>query len=189
MPNHVTNKLIVRGDATRVAAFLAQSAYASPTKKFSFRGFIPPPNHPDYDTGGCSHPHAYRDGEHEPNPNCWYVWNRLHWGTKWDCYDVKVSLQGEGLAEVRFDTAWSPPRPVVLKIAETFYDLDIDHTWMDEDTHGAGGGFLKFRGGKVVARRERINDPLDPDFGPLASDLKDWKPEDDDAEDDAEDEE
>lgn len=214
MPNHITNKLVVRGPIARVEALLKQGKVTintparqnfigededakTETVDFSLRGFIPPPSSdPDYTSGGCSHSHhGVPFGQSDPNPNCWYVWNRLNWGTKWDCYDVVVKHGSDDVldkltqqlgdepineATIRFDTAWSPPMPVIKKIVELYPDLEIDFTFMDEDSTGSGGGRITYRNGKEVEAKTGLNDPNDHEFLVIAKDLKgfdydEWK--------------
>ena len=54
-----------------------------------------------------------------------YKWRVEHWGTKWPAFHVDIEepvpMYG-GTVEVvfHFDTAWSPPTPVIAKAAERF---------------------------------------------------------------------
>jgi hypothetical protein len=215
MPNHVTNKIVARGPLSRVEALLAQARVTvhSPgsevarmtipakTEKldlteeldFSLRGFVPPPDHPDYGAGGCSHRHGFTGSEGDEHPNCWYVWNRKNWGTKWDCYDVRIEQDTETVLEsmarldaaeqyggtvIYFDTAWCPPGPVIEKIVELYPDLEIEFTFMDEDMTGGGGGRWVYRQGAQVEGRDGINDRADPEFVRIATDLKGYDPAD-----------
>lgn len=57
--------------------------------------------------------------------NDWYNWDCGNWGTKWDLADDDVDLSEldecieEGVQfDICFDTAWSPPEPVLYKMAE-----------------------------------------------------------------------
>lgn len=59
-------------------------------------------------------------------PN-WYRWCLEHWNTKWNALNITV----EG-AEIRFDTAWAAPLPVIARLADEFPDLRIEHYWADE---------------------------------------------------------
>ena len=45
----------------------------------------------------------------------WYDWRVENWGTKWDGYDGRISDDGSTFT---FDTAWSPPLPIIKKLAE-----------------------------------------------------------------------
>lgn len=216
MPNHVTNQIMITGPESRVREFFKQGNVEGDDRDFSFKGFVPPPDHPDYDTGGCSHQHpspgmaafvkaqfgvdmdpnhpllvaASRPDEH---PNCWYVWNRENWGTKWDCYDIKVGAEhtildrlasagSELVSEVvRFDTAWSPPIPVFDAMIAAYPDCEFRFRWMDEDMMGHGGGHIVVKNGEVVEQVEAVNDPTDPEHGKLwweiARDLHDYTQE------------
>jgi len=65
----------------------------------------------------------------------WYDWNVKYWGTKWDCYDVNVSdpwESGDGRLSVQlnFNTAWSLPQPVILKLVDMGFS--IEGAWFDE---------------------------------------------------------
>jgi hypothetical protein len=43
----------------------------------------------------------------------WYDWSVANWGTKWNSYE---NYMGED--SISFQTAWSPPIPVIVKLAE-----------------------------------------------------------------------
>lgn len=207
MPNHVTNEIRIIGTEERVAAFFHQAKQTVEEmdfqgkrglveREFSFCGFVPPPEHPDYTSGGCSHSHLEFRGDKahlDPNPNCWYAWNPDNWGTKWDAYDVKVggpntildrlARSGVGLVEevVQFDTAWSPPFPVFEKITKLYPDCRFEFSWMDEDMRGGGGGFASANHGVLGKVTDRIDDPDDPETGAkwwqLATNLMGYSPE------------
>lgn len=195
MPNHVTNKLVVEGPLSLVEALLAQGAVVDKDGEkaaFSLRGFVPPPDHPDYTAGSCGHPHGFAGEPNDPHANCWYPWNIKNWGTKWDCYDVVVKKEAEtvldtmsrlgseqrGRASIYFDTAWSPPFPVIAKIVELYPGLEIEFTHMDEDMFGAGGGRMSFIDGELVEERDGIRSKDDPEFLQIAGDLKGFDPAD-----------
>lgn len=191
MPNHVTSEIKITGPSERVAEFFNQARKTETQtdfhgnkkeviNEFNFGGFIPPPDHPDYTSGGCSHSHfEYRgDRSHlDPNPNCWYAWNVENWGTKWGSYDVKVGgshtildrLVADGVTTevVKFDTAWSPPFPVFDKIVELYPDCKFVFRWLDEDSQGSGGGMATAENGEMGEVLSRINDPDDPETGKL----------------------
>lgn len=220
MPNYVTNEIKIIGPETRVAEFFKQAkatvtsedfttkALTTEEVEFSFRGFVPPPDHPDYNTDGCSHRHPSPGmaeyikkqfgvdmptdhpmlkgiNDVDEHPNCWYVWNKENWGTKWDAGDVKIGGEhtildrlaraGSEVVEevVQFDTAWSPPFPVFNKITELYPDCRFVFRWIDEDMQGHGGGQIDTKDGKLI---DEVNDPDDPETGKLwwqlARDLK-----------------
>jgi hypothetical protein len=43
----------------------------------------------------------------------WYDWCTQNWGTKWNSYSNHIQDNG-----VSFDTAWAPPIPVIVELAE-----------------------------------------------------------------------
>lgn len=49
-----------------------------------------------------------------------YEWRYKNWGTKWNAYRVEIVLREEYQAIIKFETAWSPPFPVIAKLAEMF---------------------------------------------------------------------
>ena len=46
----------------------------------------------------------------------WYDWRVQNWGTKWDGYDGRFNC--DDFSSFTFDTAWSPPLPIIKKLAE-----------------------------------------------------------------------
>ena len=45
----------------------------------------------------------------------WYDWRVKNWGTKWDGGDGRFN---DDQTAFTFDTAWSPPLPIIKKLAE-----------------------------------------------------------------------
>ena len=45
----------------------------------------------------------------------WYNWRVENWGTKWEGYDGGISDDGSTFT---FDTAWSPPLPIIKELAK-----------------------------------------------------------------------
>lgn len=61
----------------------------------------------------------------------WYEWSIKYWGTKWNSYEVMVIKDGQySEILVKFETAWSPPLPVIKKIADKGFRVRL--TWKDE---------------------------------------------------------
>lgn len=48
-----------------------------------------------------------------------------------------------------FETDWSNPEPVMLKLSEMYPEATIEHWWADEDM-GRNDGYRVYRGGKIV---------------------------------------
>jgi hypothetical protein len=72
----------------------------------------------------------------------WYSWACDNWGTKWNAYDFAEYADGA----ISFETAWSAPLPVLLKLSEMFPDVQIHHRYADEDI-GSNYGELIFLAG------------------------------------------
>lgn len=54
-----------------------------------------------------------------------YEWCYENWGTKWPARDTRVDRAFSHKVEYTFDTAWSPPVPVILELATRFPDVNI----------------------------------------------------------------
>ncbi len=75
----------------------------------------------------------------------WYDWCCDCWGTKWNSYEN----EREDEDTISFETAWSNPQPVMLKLSEMYPDATIEHWWADEDM-GSNDGYRVYRGGQIV---------------------------------------
>ncbi len=62
----------------------------------------------------------------------WYDWSIEHWGTKWNAYSAVAGKLDDQAAVVCFETAWSPPMPVLDALAAKFPTADIRLIWCDE---------------------------------------------------------
>jgi Ferredoxin-like domain in Api92-like protein len=62
----------------------------------------------------------------------WYDWANMNWGTKWNASEFKVIREEPGRYECRFETAWRPPEPVYVKLAEIFPNLCFEITGWDD---------------------------------------------------------
>ena len=112
MPNHVTNSLLA--PAHVIDALLDEDGH------IDFNLIVPQPE--NIETGGCN-------GEHAPDVICWYTWNTIKWGTKWNGYETdRVSDE-----LLTFETAWSTPIPVFEALAAKFPDEEFSVKWADEN--------------------------------------------------------
>lgn len=73
----------------------------------------------------------------------WYDWCCSNWGTKWNACQCERSEDS-----IDFETAWSWPEPVMLKLAElcSKYGIRFEGKWADEDC-GSNTGYFYFDGG------------------------------------------
>jgi hypothetical protein len=83
----------------------------------------------------------------------WYEWSCAEWGTKWNACSVEregpaKACLDEWVAKYTFETAWSPPIPVIKRAGELFPSLDFDLRYFER---GVGfNGLLLIRQGTVT---------------------------------------
>jgi hypothetical protein len=117
MPNHVTNKVTFAADqADRVFAVVIRD------DGFDFNTLVPQP--PNMYHGDLS---SEDDKDFKVN---WSNWNRENWGTKWGAYQCSHGIENDR-AFVKFDTAWSPPYPVMAAFCNRF-QIPFEHRYFDE---------------------------------------------------------
>ena len=67
----------------------------------------------------------------------WYDWRVSNWGTKWNaCYCY--IRHSDGLLEISFETAWSPPTGVYRAICAAYPDLELVGKYIEEGMCYAG---------------------------------------------------
>lgn len=59
----------------------------------------------------------------------WYGWQNANWGTKWNAYDQNEI--GEDCIE--FNTAWSTPYELMIKLSALFPEVEFQVEYADED--------------------------------------------------------
>ncbi len=79
----------------------------------------------------------------------WYDWQCDNWGTKWNAYEV---THFDNVIE--FQTAWSTPYPIFVKLSKLFPDVLISVRYSDED-FGYNVGEFDLRNGEEV----KVNQP------------------------------
>ena len=145
MPNWCENDLTVEGPKEVIEEFLRFAAGENPPddgeSRFDFNQFIRYPEEfqklddaakawlkehegrPDYDWRKCP-----KDGFNSGG----YEWRIANWGTKWPAFHVEMEgptteCDGKTVEVVfHFDTAWSPPLPVIKNAAERYPALSFD---------------------------------------------------------------
>lgn len=104
-----------------------------------------------YKRGRFNSNKMYNDGRQYVNNymkygcTTWYDWCCNNWGTKWNAY----SNEQEDEDTISFETAWSNPEPVMLKLSEMYPEAIIEHWWADEDM-GSNDGYRVYQGGKII---------------------------------------
>jgi hypothetical protein len=81
----------------------------------------------------------------------WYAWSCEHWGTKWNAYEQskgEMIPTNSGIVKItlEFQTAWSPPYPVIVELAKRYPNIRMELKWADEDW-GSNVGKCDFASG------------------------------------------
>lgn len=72
----------------------------------------------------------------------WREWCIANWGTKWNAYSVHEPEFRSDRAILRFDTAWSPAIPIMIRLSERFPSV-LTLRYFDEGWNFAGEDFFK----------------------------------------------
>ena len=168
MPNWCENDLRVEGPKEVLEEFLR---FAAGESRFDFNRFIPYPE----EFRRRDEIAAAWDRKHETQPYDWrlrpkdgfnsggYEWCVRHWGTKWPACRVEVEGPVTGddgtTLEVtyHFDTAWSPPKPVIERAAKLYPALRFELSYFER---GA-----QFHGRLCCSGGEVESDESGPYFG------------------------
>ena len=161
MPNHCTHRLVVDGPPADIADLVMLMQGES---CFDFNKLIPCPEElkntkspadPGPETDRLKAKHGHAD---------WYSWNIANWGTKWNAYSIedKPLRRGQGspleeLAEAHsesttreieysFDTAWSPPMPILNALVQRFPTCTF--TWYGIEESLLWGALITWVGGE-----------------------------------------
>ena len=164
MPNWVYNHLTIEGseeDINKVKAqvgAVVKRKYKSADEVneevdeepiFSFMNILPPPEDKLDEYHAV---HGYTGGEKTGDTKYnWYNFNVREWGTKWDARDVDLLEEGKTFLHYKFDTAWSPPTPVIEKLAQQNPNLNITLEYREEQ---GWGGEVAFNGSFVEVIKE-----------------------------------
>lgn len=165
MPNWCECDLTIEGPTVRVREFLefARNRDEAEPSDFDFNRFIPYPEEwEEMDRVAALARIRWQElppEERERTP--WpkdgynsggYEWCVENWGTKWNAKEPRVEEQyeheGELTALVMFETAWSPPLPVVKKASELFPDLAFTLKYFEAGA--AYNGRYRCEGGAVT---------------------------------------
>jgi hypothetical protein len=87
----------------------------------------------------------------------WYGWALANWGTKWNAGRVEIddTSINYGSIEIIFETAWSAPILVLVRMREMFPALTFDCRWRYEDESPYPNSLDDFAGGSATALRAK----------------------------------
>jgi hypothetical protein len=122
MPNHCLNTLVL--SATTLPVILANYIRKDESGEniFDFERITPIGDIPD-----------------------WYEQRKEKWGTKWVGYDLSI-----GESRIDFFTAWSPPIPIIKKLAELHQDIIFRLEYSEPGMGFQGKAVAKWKDGKVL---------------------------------------
>jgi len=130
MPNWCNNSLSIEVKTPEQLVKVIQAITNNSEQPFDFNRIVPIPE----ELANTSSPNKVNADEMEQKYGYkdWYDWRVVHWGTKWNASDVELDFDSPRQLKVRFNTAWSPPMPIIEKIAEMFPFASISLDWEEE---------------------------------------------------------
>jgi hypothetical protein len=139
MPNWCINRLQIIGRRDEIDQCL--ESIKGEDSAFDFKTVIPGPE--KYARLGNRAYHGFNSEG--------YWWCCEHWGTKWNAQprsgDTMVAERIPTGTEICFDTAWSPPTPVLLKLSKKFPELEFRLYFVVEMV---GQGLARFKNGETL---------------------------------------
>ena len=95
-----------------------------------------------------AHPDDWANRPKDGSNQGGYEWCIENWGTKWGFCEVQLVSESDAELQYTFNTAWSPPSPLIKKLGEMFPTLEFELRYFE---CGAGfNGILRIVEGKVV---------------------------------------
>jgi len=118
----------------------------------------------------------YEESIGQPGSPFWYDWNVNNWGTKWDAGEPSVEEISPTEVTYQFETAWSPPMPVLVTLSTQYPELNIELEW--EEEQGFGGACVLINGEVEVTDSYDIpNSHADHKARDKNCPCEDWGPE------------
>jgi hypothetical protein len=164
MPNWCENDLTITGPSKDVDAFFE---FAKGKMKpedgeeqellLDFNKFVPMPETITRDMITEEPWRTWMEDTHRGDDELWWYWRVQHWGTKWQPQGCQFTEDGwdnpvERCETITFDTAWSPPLPVVLAMSKKFPTLEFDLRYFESGC--AFNGMYVCKGGEVTCEEE-----------------------------------
>ena len=129
MPNYVTNRIRVRQSDwdTLLNALVNKDGEVDLDK-------VTPEPDSVYQGSISGDPYAAPEGY----TDTWYAWRKRKWGTKWNAKYTKIDPANH---EIRFETAWYHPFPVIYTLGEQT-GIPLYVLYADEDDGNNLGGYI-----------------------------------------------
>ena len=151
MPNWCSNYLQIETKTPKQFTKLIQGITNDSEQPFDFKRIIPIPKELEETTA----PNRVNEQEMiaKYGYSDWYNFCCAKWGTKWNASNVDLQLTSTTSVSISFDTAWSPPIPVIEAIAEKYPFADITLSFYEEGMGFAGEVFFS-KGEKVYEEEQ-----------------------------------
>ena len=151
MPNWCSNYLQIETKTPKQFTKLIQGITNDSEQPFDFNRIIPTPE----ELENVSAPNKENPQEMIKKYGYadWYDFRCARWGTKWNASDVDLTLESPTSLSISFNTAWSPPIPVIEAIAEKYPFASISLEYYEE---GMGfAGLVEYERGELVSESEQ----------------------------------
>jgi hypothetical protein len=146
MPNHIVNVLTIHGSketVQKVRDFIKGVYEDNEPRLIDFNKLIPMPEALQKSKSSLE---INYDNIKNYGYSSWYEFSLDKWGTKWNAYSQKELKPNK----IKFETAWSSPEPIFLKLSEQFPKVKFSIAYADEDTHGSNHGKYKIQNGEIT---------------------------------------
>lgn len=166
MPNWAENRLIIKGSTLKLTELLLKytSTHDENELCIDFNLIAPTPIELTNNSSPVSSEELAKTFKEKYGAEDWYHWNCDNWGTKWNARAISLKDNGNSL-EFEFDTAWSPPIPIIQKLSKLFPDLKLTLTYA-ESGMGFAGREVYEKGHRTLQKyTEDPKDKLFKDFG------------------------
>ena len=146
MPNHTINDVDIAVNTGEEKELLALAELKNKLNisenQFDFEGIIPSPNWLEIPNEDGELPtlvkedwgemHRWKDGSQDDR---WYYWKIDNWGTKWNSYDFELYDESKSKLQVRFLTAWCPPKEIFIALRNycNEHNLALGWEYMQEE--------------------------------------------------------
>lgn len=154
MPNWCYNAISISTKTPKQFAELIQGIMNDSEQPFDFNRIIPMPEELR-DTEAFNQPNA-NELKQKYGFTDWYDWSSANWNTKWNACEVEFTIETSTNLSLTFNTAWSPPTPVIEKIAELFPFASIEHKY-EESGMGYWGEVIYENGNAISSEEGEID--------------------------------
>lgn len=148
MPNHITNRVEIKGTPTlikQIKDFLGE--------EMDFEKILPTPEeiNSEHTISPTPDPDSPKNValRKKYGADNWFDWQINHWGVKWGAYDHLPTITENNRLEYEFHTAWNMPEGIARYLAKKFPKAQIVWHYADEDL-GNNCGIAIFENGELA---------------------------------------